>query len=170
MEGLRIRAFEPEDVPAITALFNQRKVAAGSLQFPMTPVHERLARYTQSPTLRMIVAETETQLVGEVSLRLYEGRRKHVGSIGIFVDESYQGLGIGTKLMEATVDLADNWYSLAKLELQVYDDNLAGIHLYEKFGFAVEGTHRAYAFRDGNFVSALTMARIRTGTMQGSGD
>jgi L-phenylalanine/L-methionine N-acetyltransferase len=170
MEGLRIRAYEPEDVPAITALFNQRRVAAGTLQFPLTSAHERHARYAQSPTLRMLVAETESKLVGEGSLRLYEGRRKHVGMIGIAVDESYQGRGIGTKLMEAIVDLADNWYNLARLELQVYDDNLAGIHLYEKFGFAVEGSHRAYAFREGNYVNALTMARIRAGIMQGSGD
>jgi L-phenylalanine/L-methionine N-acetyltransferase len=170
MEDLRIRAYEPEDVPALTALFNQRRVAAGTLQFPMTSVHERLARYTQSPTLRMLVAETETQLVGEGSLRLFEGRRKHVGSIGIAVDESYQGLGIGAKLMAALLDLADNWYNLVRVELQVYDDNQAGIHLYEKFGFTVEGTHRAFAFRDGNYVNALTMARIRAGTMQGSGD
>jgi L-phenylalanine/L-methionine N-acetyltransferase len=170
MEGLRVRAYEPEDVPALTALFNQRRVAAGTLQFPLTSVHERHARYAQSPTLRMLVAETETQIVGEGSLRLYEGRRKHVGSIGIAVDESYQGLGIGTKLMEAILDLADNWYNLVRVELQVYDDNQAGIHLYEKFGFAVEGTHHAFAYREGNYVDALTMARIRSGTMQGSGD
>jgi putative acetyltransferase len=36
-----------------------------------------------------------------------------------------------------------------------------GIALYEKFGFEVEGTHRRSAFRDGGFIDAYSMARIR---------
>ena len=32
--------------------------------------------------------------------------------------------------------------------------------LYRKFGFEIEGTHRKYAFRDGAYVDAHTMARV----------
>ncbi len=39
--------------------------------------------------------------------------------------------------------------------------NDMGIALYEKFGFEREGTHRRYAFRDGGFVDAYSMARVR---------
>jgi len=39
--------------------------------------------------------------------------------------------------------------------------NDVGIALYEKFGFQREGTHRRYAFRDGGFVDAYSMARVR---------
>jgi len=35
------------------------------------------------------------------------------------------------------------------------------IALYEKFGFEVEGTHRRYAFRNGEYVDAYSMARLR---------
>jgi L-phenylalanine/L-methionine N-acetyltransferase len=35
------------------------------------------------------------------------------------------------------------------------------IALYEKFGFEVEGTHRRLAFRDGEFVDAYSMARLK---------
>lgn len=161
MEGLRIRAMEPEDAVAVTALYNQRRVAAGTLQFPMTSVFERQSRYQQSPTLRILVAENEGQIIGHCALHLYAGRRQHVGSLGMAVDESFQGLGVGTKLMEALMDLADNWYNLVRVELQVYADNAAGIRLYEKFGFVAEGTHRAYAFREGCYVDAITMARLR---------
>jgi hypothetical protein len=38
--------------------------------------------------------------------------------------------------------------------------NAAAIALYEKFGFEMEGTHRRYAFRDGAYVDAYSMARI----------
>jgi len=36
-----------------------------------------------------------------------------------------------------------------------------GIALYEKFGFEVEGTHRRLAFRDGEYVDAYSMARLK---------
>ena len=39
--------------------------------------------------------------------------------------------------------------------------NAAGIALYEKFGFEIEDTHRRFAFCDGEYVDAYSMARIR---------
>ena len=69
--------------------------------------------------------------------------------------------GVGTALLAAAIDLADRWLQLRRLELQVYADNAAGIALYTRQGFVEEGRHRDYAFRDGSFVDALSMARIR---------
>lgn len=170
MEGLLIRAYEPEDSAAITILYNQRRVAAGTLQFPLTSFAERQARYVQAPDHRLMVAENAGQIIGHAALKMYAGRRKHVGDVGIAVDESYQGLGVGTKLMEAILDLADNWYNLKRVELQVYADNAGAIHLYEKLGFQIEGRHTAYAFREGCYVDAVTMARIRPDALEAIGE
>jgi putative acetyltransferase len=85
----------------------------------------------------------------------------HVGHLGMGVHDDFQDRGIGTALMEAAMDLADNWLNLKRLELHVYTDNARAIRLYEKFGFEIEGTHRALAFRDGEYVDAYSMARIR---------
>lgn len=63
--------------------------------------------------------------------------------------------------MRAGVDLADNWLNLKRLQLTVYTDNEAAIRLYKKFGFAVEGTAKAYAFRDGAYVDSYFMARVK---------
>ena len=71
-----------------------------------------------------------------------------------------QGQGVGTALMQALVDDADRWAQVLRLELTVYADNARAIALYRKFGFEVEGTHRAYALRDGACVDALAMARL----------
>jgi putative acetyltransferase len=63
--------------------------------------------------------------------------------------------------MRASVDLADNWLNLRRLELEVYTDNEAAIRLYERFGFEREGTLRQYAYRNGRYVDSYLMARLR---------
>ena len=88
-------------------------------------------------------------------------RRRHVGQIGMAVHDDWQGKGAGSALMQAAVDLADKWLNLMRLELEVYTDNEPAIRLYKKFGFAVEGTLVRYAYRDGQYVDAFCMARLR---------
>jgi L-phenylalanine/L-methionine N-acetyltransferase len=39
--------------------------------------------------------------------------------------------------------------------------NAIAIALYEKFGFEVEGTHRRLAFREGEYIDAYSMARLK---------
>jgi putative acetyltransferase len=76
------------------------------------------------------------------------------------VRDDWQGRGVGTRLMTTLLDLADNWLGALRIELTVYTDNAGAIALYKKFGFLVEGTHRAFALREGQFVDALAMARL----------
>jgi putative acetyltransferase len=76
------------------------------------------------------------------------------------VRDDRQRRGVGTALMRAGIELADGWLNYQRLELTVYTDNLAALQLYRKFDFAIEGTCRAYAFRDGCFVDAYAMARL----------
>ena len=67
-------------------------------------------------------------MVGDLTLetRPTHWRRRHVGCLGMAVRDDLQGRGVGTALMEAALDLADNWLGLTRVELQVYTDNAAG--------------------------------------------
>ena len=76
------------------------------------------------------------------------------------VHDEWKGKGIGSALMKAVIEMADNWLNLKRLELEVYTDNTAAIKLYEKFGFEIEGTLRKHAFRAGKYVDSYAMARI----------
>ena len=86
------------------------------------------------------------------------------------VRDDRQGRGVGTALMTAAIELADRWLNLQRLELSVYTDNLAAMALYRKFGFSIEGTCRAYAFRDGEYVDAYMMARLHPAFPDGKGE
>lgn len=78
------------------------------------------------------------------------------------VATAWQGKGVGSRLLAAALDVADNWMNLHRVELTVYADNEAAQKLYRKFGFEVEGLMRDYAVRDGQFVDTVSMARLRT--------
>lgn len=74
---------------------------------------------------------------------------------------AWQGKGVGSRLLTAALDVADNWMNLHRVELTVYVDNEAAQRLYRKFGFEVEGVLRDSALRDGVFVDTVSMARLR---------
>jgi putative acetyltransferase len=163
LEGLKIRRAEAEDCSQICEMFESPKVYAGTMQVPY-PSREywrrRLSENTQS--VYTLVGIIDERIVGMVSVVTFpeRPRRKHVGVIAICVDGDWQGKGVGAALMRAIVDLADNWLNLTRLELEVYADNEAAIHLYERFGFEVEGILRRHAFRDGQYVDSKVMGRL----------
>ena len=88
-------------------------------------------------------------------------RRAHVGGVGMAVHDDFQGRGCGTALLAAVVDHADRWLTLTRLELTVWADNEPAIRLYQRHGFQREGVGQAYAYRDGQYVDALFMARLK---------
>ncbi|NLX36153.1 MAG: GNAT family N-acetyltransferase, partial [Chloroflexi bacterium] len=111
---------------------------------------------------RTLVAVTDGQIVGAASLESMRQRRAHVGQVGVMVHDDYTRRGIGSRLMTAILDIADNWLNLHRLELQVYTHNQEAIHLYQRFGFEIEGTLRDYAYGEGRYLDAYTMARLRS--------
>jgi L-phenylalanine/L-methionine N-acetyltransferase len=161
--AITIRAAEPEDADDLALLFNAPGVVAGTLQLPLTSVEHRRERLAEPPRgTHDMVAVVDGRVVGMLGLHLEQGaRRRHAASFGMAVHDDFQGQGIGSALMRAMVDLADNWLGLQRVELAVYTDNQAAIHLYQKFGFEIEGTARGYALRAGHYVDALLMARLR---------
>lgn len=165
-EGLIIRRAEPDDSPAIYEMFKCPKVYAGTLQLPF-PSREQWRQRLSAPFdgTYNLVATAEVQVIGLLGLHTFpnQPRRHHVGEIGISVHDDWQGKGVGSALMRAGLDLADNWLNLRRVELEVYTDNESAIRLYERFGFEREGTLRQLAFRDGRYVDAYMMARLRPG-------
>ena len=157
-----IRALEPGDLPDLTEAWNQPRAYAGTLQLPYTSLDARQKRNAATPPgLTKLVAVIEGKVIGSIYLNHFDDRRRHAGSVGMAVHDAYAGRGAGTALMAAVVDLADNWLQLKRLELGVYADNTRAIALYERFGFEREGLNRADAWRDGEYVDSIAMARLR---------
>lgn len=163
--GVVVRAAEPEDLPAITRTMSMPGVVSGTLQTPFTSLALRRERLSfTDPHVCFVVAQPLDGgiAIGNASLhRATSPRRIHSAGIGMGVADDWQGRGVGTALLAALLDVADNWWQVTRVHLEVYADNAAGIGLYEKFGFEVEGRLRQGAFRDGEHVDLLVMARLR---------
>jgi putative acetyltransferase len=164
MAQVIVRHAEPDDYQALHRIFSGPKAIAGTMQLPLPSAEAWRKRLVESPEgLFSLVACVDDEVVGSLGLESSptRWRMRHVGSIGMAVRDDWQGKGVGTALMEAALDLADNWLNLTRIELRVYVDNSAAVALYKNFGFEIEGTHRRLAFRNGEYVDAYSMARIR---------
>jgi putative acetyltransferase len=149
-------------VAAITEIMNQPRAYWGTLQWPHHSVALREKRFAElDRNNHQLVAEIDGKVVGNIGLhREIPHRRNHAASIGMAVHDDFAGRGVGSALMGAVVDLAERWWGVRRLELSVYADNARAIALYERFGFEREGLFKAYAWRDGEFVDSLAMARL----------
>lgn len=165
--GVRIRAAEPEDAAAYAAMLGEPSIVSGSLRLPLTSTSTSRAHFVErlgTNDVHVLTAEAVDSLdfAGHGVLELERrARRRHVGSIILLVPERHQGRGVGSALMAALLDLADNWCQLHRVELEVNVDNVAAISLYRRFGFEVEATKRGDCFRDGAYVDGHVMGRIR---------
>lgn len=163
---LVIRRAVPEDAAAIVRVNGDPEVLANLLQVPFGSVEAMRVRLQeqQQPGRNdlQLVAELDGELVACAGLHPPGPllRRRHVAGLGIGVARAAQGRGVGKALMAALCDWADRWGHITRIELSVFTDNVRAIALYRQFGFRVEGTHRAFALRDGAYADVLSMARL----------
>jgi L-phenylalanine/L-methionine N-acetyltransferase len=161
---LTIRHPEPSDYEGMQKIFTGPKVIRGTLQLPYPSAEmwrKRLEEH-RDDVINLVACDGD-EIVGQLYIQaLTRPRRKHVGQIGMAVRDDYQGQGVGTALMQAAVDMADNWLNLLRIELEVFTDNEPAVQLYKKFGFVIEGTLTKYGFRDGEYVDVYAMARFRS--------
>lgn len=86
-------------------------------------------------------------------------RIKHRVSLGISILEDYRGIGLGKQLMLLLIEKAKEMGKL-KIDLDVREDNINAIKLYEKVGFKKEGIKVDGFFVDGKFVNLINMGLV----------
>lgn len=162
MSEIIVRNVTEDDIPAIATIYSGRLAAAGTLQNPYVSAEVWKKRLDQIPEgVYSLVAELNNEVVGQIGLTaIQRARRNHVGHVGMAVRDDHHGKGVGTALMTAVTELADNWLALRRIELTVFTDNESAIALYKKFGFVIEGEAREFAFRGGKYIDAYLMARL----------
>lgn len=149
--GILVRPSGPGDIEPWRQAVGFVARESGFLAFRGTPPKRSAAAFARLIANRgypQFVAVTDDgRLVGwcDVVASSDRGVFAHRGTLGIGVLARWRGLGIGRRLIEATVAAAFA-RGFARLELRVRADNAVAIALYESVGFRREGVLRG-AFR-----------------------
>ena len=136
-------------------------LSPGEFEFTVEEEEKLLRELVDSENSTFFVAEVDGEIIGV--LNCFGGKRKatrHRAEIGISIAKGWRGQGIGNALMAAVIDWARKTKVLVRIELSVFARNKAGIHLYEKHGFQIEGTHPKAFFRNGKHLDSYTMALL----------
>lgn len=172
-----LRRARPTDAESFAQFMKDPAIYPQLLQMPFPDADMWRARLTsQQSSIHSaelhLVAEVQGEVVASAGLHPVglAMRRRHAMSLGMSVSVPWQGQGLGTALMTALIDYADNWLGVLRIELGVYADNVRAQGLYRKFGFEVEGRQRAYALRDGRYVDSIMMARLHPSPPRWGGD
>lgn len=159
-----IRPIEPRDAEGAAALRRMPGVFENITGLPSyrTADSEAFIAGLGPDDHNFVAVLEDGTVIGVAGLSVFSNpRMRHVGSVGLYVHTDYQNMGVGTALMKAMLELADNWLMLVRVELEVFADNERAIHLYEKLGFEKEGLLRMTTVRGGRYVDDCKMARIR---------
>lgn len=159
-----VRALADHDHHAIHEILTSRAVIEGTMRLPHAAERETVERLTARPGTYHLVADLGGRAIGVLELVTWpdQPRHRHVGEVNLVaVHPDRGGRGAGRALMEAAIELADDWLDLRRLSLVVFVDNAVALELYLRLGFVVEGTLAGYGFKRGSYVDAHVMARVR---------
>eukprot|EP01037_Dinobryon_pediforme_P016506 gene16505-biopygen10012 len=164
LQDFAIRPRDSRDADALFDLFNQPLCRHGMVMQPFrSPQDIDVWFKALSQNNFEVVGTLADKAIGYASLLPRHGDQSHVGLLSLFVHDSLHGKGIGSLLLTAILATADMLLRLNRVELLVFCDNDHAIYLYRKFGFEMEGRHKAFARRGDELVDAFTMARLAPG-------
>ena len=163
-----IREIELSDAEKLSALIQQVEASSeymllgpGEREVDNERQKNSIKRFKESANSTLLVAENDcNELVGYlVAIGGEVKRNQYTAYIVVGISQQRRGQGIGTKLFEAL----DRWalvHGMHRLELTVVTKNDAGLSLYKKMGFEIEGTKRDSLFIDHTFVDEYYMSKL----------
>jgi putative acetyltransferase len=163
LDELVVRTREARDTRELLDLFNDEQfLHFASPRGPFASCDELQAWFEGIPCARKfeIVAVVKDRAVGFGGLYVLNEGLEHIGWIMLGVRSDFQRRGIGSTLLRMLDVSAHVFARLQRVQLTAFSDNKSAIRLYKKAGFSIEGRHRRYFRRGGDFFDALTMAKI----------
>lgn len=157
LQGPRITlgAIDEDDLPTVGRWFNDYTFMH---TFNGRPFYPR-PQWVHEKDIRAFIEEKDTylfgvriastdEIIGITDLEIQWPNRHAALGIGIG-DAAHRGLGYGEEAMRLLLTYGFTELNLHRIYLTVFSYNTAAIKLYERLGFAHEGTLREHLLRDG---------------------
>jgi L-amino acid N-acyltransferase YncA len=145
-----VRPFQPEDYPAVAAIFAEG-IATGLATFESAVPSWEEWDAAHLPNHRL-VAVLDGDVVGWVAIVPYSQRAVYrgVGEESVYVAERARGRGVGRTLLEAVIESARAG-GLWTLQAGVFPDNEPSLALHLSLGFREVGVRERIGQLDGTW-------------------
>lgn len=109
----------------------------------------------------MIMCIVDGKVVGNCEINFFQGMKtRHRANIGIALISNFWNQGIGTKMIQEMIRLAEAMEGVMQIELEFVEGNVRARQLYEKMGFRITGVRpNAIRLKDGTLLNEYTMIK-----------
>jgi RimJ/RimL family protein N-acetyltransferase len=115
----------------------------------------------ESPNEAMIMCIVDGRVVGNCQIKfLTNMKTKHRANVAIALISEFWNQGIGTRMFQELIGLAEDREGILQMELEFVEGNSRARALYEKMGFRITGMRPdALRLKDGTLLNEYLMVR-----------
>ncbi len=164
-----IRSPKEEDIPG---MLDYLYISAGETEF-LLRYPEECDKYTaegemnlfervnSSDNEAMLVCLVDGNIAGTCNILCNKGiKTKHRASVAIALLKDYWNQGIGTRLFQELINIAESNKDIIQIELDYVEGNYRARALYEKMGFRITGVKpNAIRLKDGTLLNEYSMVK-----------
>ena len=164
-----LRSPRDEDIPGMLECLY---VTAGETEFILR-YPEECGKYTPegekalfdslnaSPNDAMLLCLVDGKVIGNCQIAWKNSiKTRHRASVAIGLMKEYWNQGIGTRMFEEMIRIAEENENILQMELEFIEGNSRARALYEKMGFRITGVKpNAVRLRDGTLLNEYSMIR-----------
>ncbi len=158
-----IKNIQEHDWPQVKAIYIEG-IRTGEATFETVDNVPDFATWYRSQIAKSVIGYMlDDEISGWGALLPVSQRKVYAGvaEVSIYVRLSKAGLGIGTKLLEALIDYAEN-NGIWTLQSTIFPENKASVALHQKMGFRVVGYREKIAQQYGRWRNTLLLERRST--------
>ena len=166
---LLIREAEPKDAAELVAFLNRvsletdfTSLDGDGILLTSEEMEVFLNKQASSDNQITLLAFLNDKIAGIVNITADQRKRvRHIGDLFIVIGKRYWNNGLGSLLIEEAIEWAQASGILRRLQLTVQTRNQAAVHLYQKYGFVIEGRQERGAYiEEGDFIDVYLMGRL----------
>jgi L-amino acid N-acyltransferase YncA len=164
-ESFSIRNSEPDDVPAITAIYGHSVTTSLATFEEIAPssqeMAERRAEAIEAGLPFIVAANQDGRVLGYAYAAAFRRRTGYRYTLedSVYVERTVTHRGVGTALLTALIDRCIAAGYRQMIAVIADTERAASIGLHEKLGFKTVGTLPAVGFKFGGWVDVVLMQR-----------
>jgi len=163
-DGVQVRPARPRDAATYLAMWREvvqerRFVRTETVRGTLREYRKQFRDGVTNDHARLM-ALADGRVIGALFIeRMAHPVNRHIATLGMAVERSWRGRGIGSALLAAALRWARS-AGVEKVTLEVYPSNEAAVALYRKFGFAEEGRLERQSRKSYGYEDELIMSRF----------